>query len=302
MNSLINKFKSKNNIFALIDDYTLENNQKLIKYIKKNPASVYDMNNDGLYVYSYATLKGINCLKDVHESFIYIKKKLLFDGLKIKIDTPPYELETFSNKNRPIHYAVEKNLVDQVEYLIKEIGVNINHQNSDGNTPLHIACKFGNRTLVELLLTDKKINLNILNNDLNVPLYIAAINKYAKITELLLSKGASFKIIKKGSKKNFEFDVYSDIKKKKDKYPNIMKLFNKYKKLRREESKFKYIKEEYKYVCDSLKNNMDSEAIEMLAEKLGIKSIDKYTKTELCKKMAERIVIYAQNPEIIEDI
>lgn len=295
-------FKSNKKIFKLIDDYTPENNQKLIKYIKKTPGSLYELNDNGMSVYSVATLKSFDCLYDVHETYLELKKEAILSNLKENIEILPYEIDTLKTKYTPLHYAVEMNLFDQILYLIHDVKVNINVQNKDGNTSLHIACKFKNINVVSALLDIKNINLNILNNVFQTPLSIAAINRSKKITEMLLKKGAQFKVVKAGKTKKFEFDIYTEMKFKQNEYPEIFKIFEKFKKSRREESKFRNLKREYKYVCHTLKNNVIDESIKILANNLGIKTIKDISKKDLCKKLAERIVIYAQNPDIITDI
>jgi ankyrin repeat protein len=220
---------------------------------------------------------------------------------KIKMETYPYELKHEETSYRPIHYATEKKLIDELDYLVNTIKVNPNHQLNDGNTALHIACTIGNIKMVEILLNNKNINLDILNMNLKTPLFIAALNKYKKITEMLLNKGASFKIIKQGKTKKYEIDIYADINKKQEEYPEIIKLFNKYKISKKKLLKFKKLKKEYKYICDTLKNADIDDSIIILAENLGIKDIQNMKKNELCKKLGERIIIYAQNPDIIEE-
>ena len=298
MNKLFKLQKNTTSIFKLIDDYKKENNQTLIKYIKKHPKSLYDVNNDGDSVYSYATLKNINCLIDIHESYLSLQSK---KDVR-KFFKEPCEVENLKTKNTAIFYTIEKNLLSQLDYLINIVKVNINHQNINGDTPLHIACKFGNRKIVDILLESNFIKLDVLNNELSSPLHIAAIRKYNKITELLLNKGASFKIIKRGKRKNYELDVYSHILSKQNEYPEIMKLFIKFKKIRKNKEKLNQLKKEYKYICESLENNIDTTLIKTFANTLGISSIKNLSKKNLCKKMAQRLVIYAQNPDIIAEI
>jgi ankyrin repeat protein len=283
----------KQNIFKLIDEYTKENNNKFIEFIKNDPLVVNSFNNNGISVYSYATLKNIDCLRDLHETY----KKYA----KVKNIPEPYEFENKITNNRPIHHAVEKSLINQLEYLMNDIKVDVNAQNKDGDTPLHIACKFGNKKMVEALLDNKLIKLDILNKDSNTPLYIASIRKYKRIVEMLLDKGAKFKVIKKGKTMKFEFNIYNDILDKQNEYPEIVKIFKKHKKLRRHKEKVRFLTNEYKYVCSSLQNDVNNSSIKILANHLKIKLKPDLSKKELCKKMAEKIVIYAQNPELFDE-
>jgi len=299
MNFIKKRLKSQN-IFTLIDDYTSENNQTLIKYIKKFPFSLYETNSYGISVYSYATMKNIDCLKDIHETYLNMQKKI--NENETYKNVLPYEIEHKITKYTPIHYSVEQNLILQTQYLIDIVDININHQTSTGNTPLHIACSLSNKKMVFILLSSKNIKLNILNKESHTPLFIASVNRNVRIVDMLLSKGASFKTIKHGKKKKFEFDVYLHIKEKQKEYPQIMILFEKYKKLRREQQKFKHYKKEYKYVCETLNDNVIDNSIKILANNLGIKSHKNLSKKELCNKIAQRIVIYAQNPNIIQDM
>lgn len=295
---------NSNRIFKLIDDYKPENNQTLIKYIKKNPLSLYNINEkNGMSVYSYASIKNIDCLYDIHETYLELKPDIFLEALKnsFSIKKFPYEIENSITKNKPIHETVERNLFKQVDYLINVVNVNVNHINKEGNTPLHIACQMGNIKIIELLLDVKDINLNIINKELNAPLSIAAKRKYIRIVELLLRKGALFKIIKQGKTKKFEFDIYADIVKQKREYPQIIKLFNQYRKKRREAELFKRLKKEYKNICYTLKNDIIDESIEKFAKKLGIVNIKNMQKSELCKKLKERLIIYQQNPNLIKD-
>jgi predicted SprT family Zn-dependent metalloprotease len=116
---------------------------------------------------------------------------------------------------------------------------------------------------------------------------------------MLLNKGALFEV--KHEKSRFIYDTYSKIKQKEQEYPEIMKIFDKVKKQRRKKKSFKNIRDEYKYLCQTLNDNVIDDSIKILAKNLGLTSIKNLSKKELCKKLSERLVIYGQNPEVLEN-
>jgi hypothetical protein len=280
------------NIFILIDKYTKDSKKtqnKLIKYIKKNPKSLFEKH-DEMPVYSYATLKGIDCLIDIHETFIGIHDLIMFDGIL------PYEMINKINGYRPIHYAASNNLKGQLEYLTEEIGVDINAKDKMGNTALHLACLLKNRGIVKILIDNRYIDIDALNKDLQTPLYISAIAQDTYISTLLLEKGAALKKTIKGKSRKFEIDIFSEVKSRKLK--KIIKLFDKYYKKQEKSIKFKKIRDLYKDICLTIKDYTNEE-LALMGIQLNVDTFKK-DKKEFCKKLAEQIIIYAQNPEIHE--
>ena len=57
-----------------------------------------------------------------------------------------------SNGQTPLYYAVKNFWLEAVEYLIKEAGANVNHDDKKHETPMIIAKRTGKKQLINLLI------------------------------------------------------------------------------------------------------------------------------------------------------
>ena len=99
---------------------------------------------------------------------------------------------TNSNKDNPLHLAVENNDKKAVEILL-ETGAAFWVYGKHGNTPLHLAVRNDNYEISKILI-DQKADLDSRNGAENTPFHLAALNKSrfpdSKIYDLLLKKEA----------------------------------------------------------------------------------------------------------------
>ena len=99
---------------------------------------------------------------------------------------------TNSNKDNPLHLAIENNDIKAVEILL-EAGAAFWVHGKHGNTPLHLAVRNDNYEISEILI-DQKADLDSRNGAENTPFHLAALNKSrfpdSKIYDLLLNKEA----------------------------------------------------------------------------------------------------------------
>ena len=263
----------KNDIFDFIEKHSIENRDKMIKYIMKNPNCLLEFKKN-MSVYSHAGIKSLQCLKDIHETYNKLKKEF-----KLK---EPYELFDKSNLNRPIHIFVERNLEPQLKYLLTNVKVDVDAKNKFGNTALLLACQFNYKNLISLLIKNGKANVNIYNTSNMTPLYFCAVRyRDTSMTELLLKYGAEL-IVKRG-----RFEIIN--------IPELIKE-RKYNKISNVVYKF-IVKKEYLEICEKMTKN-DMKTLNSLANYYGVHNIKNKSKDELCKTIAKKMVIYSRNPKL----
>lgn len=272
-------------IFKLIDDHKA-GNKTLFSYITDHPDDLYKHYN-GMTVYSYATSSSLEALQQVHEAYIAVQHTL-FDSYEL-----PYEVSSY-NGYKPIHFAVEFNHVQQLEYLMNEVHVNLNSQDQSDNTPLHLACKFRRTHIMKMLVFSGEVNINAINFDLRTPLYICALGNEVEMSRLLLKKGASLNY-KRG---RYVFNIEQEVKRKGSEQMQILftvharQMKTKARSQARKKLKKKSIdkkKNEYDFVCKSLEDNSNMEFVRNLAKKLGLQNT-LASKPDLCKKIAQSII------------
>ena len=108
---------------------------------------------------------------------------LLLDAPDIDVDKP------LSTGLAPIHYAVRRNLLRNVEQLVRR-GADVNLVVADGLTPLFFAAENGYLEVARALLQAPGIRVNQAAGIRYIPLGVAAQYAYKDIVRLLLKKGA----------------------------------------------------------------------------------------------------------------
>ncbi|MCL7042777.1 hypothetical protein MKW94_002749, partial [Papaver nudicaule] len=89
-----------------------------------------------------------------------------------------------------IHYAAAKGKINVLDYLIEDLGIDVNFKDEKGDSPLMHAIEGGNTNVVEYLL-GKGAGPNASNTKGYTPLHSAAEKGHTEILARLLSKGAN---------------------------------------------------------------------------------------------------------------
>lgn len=90
----------------------------------------------------------------------------------------------------PIFAAVAQGHKNVVEALAKEYSAKVNVQSNQGTTPLYHACEGGKYTITKMLL-DAGADVELGKKDSWKPIHGAVYNYHAKVTALLIAKGAN---------------------------------------------------------------------------------------------------------------
>ncbi|RZC83792.1 hypothetical protein C5167_046580 [Papaver somniferum] len=93
-----------------------------------------------------------------------------------------------------IHFAAAKGHLNVVEYLIEELGLDVNTKDEKGESPMLLATIGGNMNTVDYLLK-KGADLKMANNVGYSPLHWAAKKGYTEILTRLLSRGADVNVL-----------------------------------------------------------------------------------------------------------
>lgn len=278
-------------IFEIIDKCENEKYEKVLKkLLYKHPRELYRMW-EGNTVYNYALLKRGSCFEKLHNIYLKIQDKLEYK---------PYHVKSENGYN-PLHYAAKNNMINELNYLLNEVGANVDKQDIYGNTPLHLAVISGNIQSFNILMSQSKPTINVLNDDRKSPLYIAIQNKNKHMISQLLKKGAYLKY-KVG---DVEYNLF-DMAKANDLEEFITGVLSK--ELRRGQIKaspkksnraLKDMMQKYKELCINLDSKIDYNRLLRFATKLNIKSPKDVPKDELCKKISYRVLFYKTNPDLL---
>ena len=278
-------------VFRLLDDCGNEKFKNLMKkLLYKHPKELYRIW-EGNTVYNYALLKRNGCLEKLHEIYLKIKNELEY---------PPYNIRG-DDGVCPVHLAVKNNMLNELNFLINEVGVNVNKQDIYGNTPLHLSVKNGSIQTFNILMSQSKPDINILNDDGKSILYIAVQIKNKNMINTLLKKGA-FVTYKVG---DFVYNITDMVKG--TELEDFMKGI-----IAKETRKYtiktipkpaathlKYMMDKYKELCLNLDLKVDHNKLINLGKRLNIKSPKNIPKEELCKKISYKIMFYKTNPDLL---
>ncbi|KAI1125655.1 ankyrin repeat-containing domain protein [Nemania abortiva] len=93
----------------------------------------------------------------------------------------------------PLYYASLLGLMETVDYLIDEIGLEVDHVDSSSRTALLAACSIGHVSSAARLLA-RGANANLKTHDGATPLHVAAYCGHVDIVRLLLENGSDLEI------------------------------------------------------------------------------------------------------------
>ena len=94
----------------------------------------------------------------------------------------------------PIHLAAANKNRKLLEYLVKDLKLDVNTRNGQNETPLHIAARQGYIKHVQYL-TRRGADVNVENASKHSPLYLASTGGFLRLSETLIKKGARTDIV-----------------------------------------------------------------------------------------------------------
>jgi hypothetical protein len=275
-------------IFEELDKFSFDkiNKRELIEYILSHVDELKTLFS-GMSVYAYAGILSSSCLQTLHEGV-----------LQTDSDSKPWEI---SGKNgyKAIHYITESNQIRSLQYLLDQVGVDINAVDENGNTALHIVCKMNLLEALPILLYFKP-DLDVVNTLGYTPLAICVKMNHYKIAKLLL---------KRSPKIEYSYnDAYYDIKWSVDKSPHIeiknvfkkhfKSIHNKDKISKYKRQKHKQNKESrelYNYYCNTFDNTVGVMGLLELARYYDIRVRksqyhDPMLRKNLCREISKQLV------------
>lgn len=275
-------------LFRILEEISVrrpgEFRQQLKEILMKDPNALNQVHAD-LSLYSFATLLGLRTLRFFHLMVLeYIG------------DNSLYEIPSPSNKKRAIHYAIENSTAEVVEFLLHDVGVDINVVDARGDTPLHMACKNKMSRIVQLLLVIGGVNVNVVNKHRQTPLMLCLVNDSVEIASLLLKRGAQSDKLIDGVMRMGSNDMIKLFKR------HERSLKNKRASKKRDDAYTKItdrLKKDYIFVCKELDANNNLDAVLHLASKLHIQhkldEKDAYnTKKKLCSLISQKVLVKKQ--------
>jgi len=282
--------------------YNIQN--KLTEYIKKHPLSLYSNSKEGLTPYMFASSFNIDTLMMLHDIY-----ENVIDFI------PDVYIEPFNYKNKNGHnliyfvvFCIIKGKQDifMLEYIINNIGVDINSTDKYGNSVLHLATKYNKIDIVKVLLF-YGIDVNIINKYKKTAMNYTVINKNMDIFKLLLYKKANYKYSKNEINYPLFHDIIDSYKKK------LHKKLVGYSKKKSKNKSTDYFKKQHVKLCSVFihKDNNDNEnknpipehykkELRYLAKQLNInmeahivnKNDDEYdVYNNLCKLISHKILM-----------
>lgn len=116
----------------------------------------------------------------------------------MKYDNMEIDLKN-NNMSTPLHCAAKTGNSEIVGRLL-DISADCNAQDISGDTPLHKTARIGDKTGCDLILKYPGVDVNMKNKMLMTALHLAAQHNNHEVTQLLLDKGANWKLRDKHDK------------------------------------------------------------------------------------------------------
>lgn len=271
-----------------------------VKKILENPDILYKLHN-GQSLYTIAGLKSLDCLRSVHNAYLFTLINTQFEDNML-----PYNIKDNEGKN-VLHTMIMMNYKPQIDYLINTIKINVNEPDIYKNTPLHYATKLQRIDIIKLLLNSGIKDINAINNNHETPLLIAILLKNYEIIKLLLKSGALMSV--KRGRFILNINEYIDDEKIPDKIKELLKKHFDLK-LKKPKTiigkkqiaeKIKNYNIEYTDLCNNM-DTYDMDVIKLLASEIGLVYPENISKPQLCSKIAERLRIFYSNPMMIREL
>jgi hypothetical protein len=275
-------------IFQLLDSIIFEKEdvRKLESHILEFPEDTLIVF-AGMSVYAYAASLSFQLLQTVHETF-----------LKTSSTESPWDVKGNMGYTA-LHYAVEFNLLDELQYLLEFADLNIRDNNY--NTPLILSCIYNRIDIFKVLTNTPGIDVNAVNIDRKSALYIAVSMNNLEMTRKLMQKGALLEYSTKHIKHKYYITI-NIIEKTKNNMNDIMKrFFTKWGRRNRKAKKkakrnFKKnqmkleMKSQYDSLCKNLQDSSNQHLVEIFAAKLEISTNSK-SKAQICEDIARKMIL-----------
>lgn len=273
-------------------------NVKLKNHILRNPKDLL-LSHAGMSVYGYAACMTLQCLKDVHESYLTVKDSL--EGNK------PYEIIGEGNRTA-LFDAVEYNLVHEVHYLVNDVGVNVNAIDKLDQTPLHFACNYSFMEIFNILMRSRRINVNVVDRFIKTPLYYAVKRKNVPMCKVLLRSGARINYHRDGKHVHLYTTYVMYYAGASQAANSLKRVFDQYmfhtgkrhqlaNKIARTKSDIRQRLEEYKHLCDIAQDSNNMAFVMELAQRLRV-HIGNKDKKQLCAAVSDKLNVLIAKPEM----
>ena len=119
-----------------------------------------------------------------------LKQYLLVGALVMSAPTLHSEAVVSVMEGSPVHEAAQRGDAAEVQRLLTERPLALNHPDLDFKTPLHYAAKLGHIAVMKVLLSRPGIELELGDFAEDTPLHLAIKNNHLKAAEMLLKKKA----------------------------------------------------------------------------------------------------------------
>jgi hypothetical protein len=283
-------------IFQLLDSIIFEKEdvKKLESHILEFPQDTFIVF-AGMSVYAYAASLSFQLLQTVHETFL---KSAFEETITLTNRISPWDVKG-NMGYAALHYAVEFNLLDELQYLLEFADVNI--KDNSYNTPLILSCIYNRLDIFKVLTNTPDIDVNAANVERKSALYIAISMNNIEMTRKLLQKGALLEYLAKDIKQKY-YRTINIIDKTKNKMNDIMKRFltkwarknrlakKKVKRTFKKNQMKLEMKSQYDSLCRNLQDSSNKHLVEIFASKLEISTNSK-SKAEICQDIARKMVL-----------
>ena len=120
------------------------------------------------------------------ENHVYLAKQIFKTSVTIQWK---------DSSSPPLHQVAKSGDLDIVQYLVNEVGCDVNGLDSEAYTPLHRAIEYGHLPIVQYLLSQPQCNCETRSNNCGMyPLHHAAEFGYLEIIKALDGKGCDINV------------------------------------------------------------------------------------------------------------
>lgn len=291
--------KQAPSIFKLLDSIHSKNEslENLDKHILASPQDTL-LVFGGMSVYAYAASLSLPLLQSVHETFMKVNQK--------EYKVLPWDVKGDMGFTA-LHYAVDFNLVDELQYLVQF--ADVNSLDAKSNTPLILACMYNRLDIFKILTNVPNIDVNVVNANGKTALYIAVLDNNIDMTRKLLQKGALLEYDVNLYKHRINVNIPHKTKAvTNDRMKQLLaksarnprKIKKKMKESIKKQQKKSGFRLQYEILCKNLQDDSNKQLVELFAEKLQIKTEGK-SKSEICQTIANRAFLQIAHPIAFHD-